>query len=59
MLWSGHAHKKIAVVGPSKFGSLPVGGSVPGALDVVVTDTGATDEMMAPFEEHQIQVIRV
>jgi DeoR/GlpR family transcriptional regulator of sugar metabolism len=28
-------------------------------LDVLVTDSAATDEMVAPFEEAEIEVIRV
>ncbi len=55
-----HAHKKIAVVDHSKFG-IVAGWRICTRkdLDIVVTDTGATDEMIAPFEEQQIQVIRV
>jgi len=55
-----HAQRRIAVVDHSKFGV--VAGwricSVPD-LHVLVTDSGATDEMIAPFEKAQIQVIRV
>ncbi|MGH9529141.1 MAG: DeoR/GlpR family DNA-binding transcription regulator [Terriglobales bacterium] len=55
-----HAKKKIAVVDHSKFGIVAGWRICPASdLDIVVTDSGATDEMIAPFEEAQIQVIRV
>jgi len=28
-------------------------------LDILVTDTGAGDEMIAPFERAQVEVVRV
>jgi DeoR family transcriptional regulator of aga operon len=55
-----HAQRKIAVVDHSKFGVI-AGWRIcpPSELDILITDTGATDEMIAPFENAQIQVIRV
>jgi DeoR/GlpR family transcriptional regulator of sugar metabolism len=54
-----HAHKKVAVVDHSKFGIIAGWRICPTEeLDVLVTDTGATDEMIAPFEEAEIEVIR-
>lgn len=54
-----HAHKKIAVVDHSKFGII-AGWRICATheLDVLVTDAGATDEMIAPFEEAEIEIIR-
>ena len=55
-----HARRKIAVIDQSKFGVV-AGWQIckSGDLDVLVTDTGATDEMVAPFEKMGIQVLRV
>jgi DeoR/GlpR family transcriptional regulator of sugar metabolism len=55
-----HARKKVAVVDHSKFGIVAGWRICPtDELDVLVTDSGATDEMVAPFEEAEIEVIRV
>lgn len=55
-----HARRKIAVVDHSKFGVVAGWRICPTAdLDILVTDTGATDEMIEPFQKAQIQVIRV
>lgn len=53
------AQRKIAVVDHSKFG-IVAGWRIceSKALDVLVTDTGATDEMIAPFQKLGIEVIR-
>ena len=55
-----HARRKIAVVDQSKFGVV-AGWQIcqSGDLDVLVTDTNATDEMIAPFEKMGIKVLRV
>jgi DeoR family transcriptional regulator, aga operon transcriptional repressor len=55
-----HAQRKIAVVDHSKFGMI-AGWRICGSseLDILITDTGVTDEMVAPFEKAQIQVLRV
>jgi DeoR/GlpR family transcriptional regulator of sugar metabolism len=55
-----HAQRKIAVVDHSKFGVI-AGWRICGTsdLDILVTDSATTDEMIAPFEKAQIQVIRV
>lgn len=55
-----HARKKVAVVDHSKFGII-AGWRICSTdeLDVLVTDSAATDEMVAPFEEAEIEVIRV
>ncbi len=55
-----HAQRKIAVLDHSKFGVV-AGWKICATsdLDVLVTDSGATDEMIAPFEKAQVQVIRV
>jgi DeoR family transcriptional regulator, aga operon transcriptional repressor len=55
-----HARKKVAVVDHSKFG-IVAGWRICSTdeVDVLVTDSGATDEMVAPFEEADIEVIRV
>ena len=55
-----HARKKVAVVDHSKFG-IVAGWRISSTheLDVLVTDSAATDEMVAPFEEAEIEVIRV
>ncbi len=54
------AQRRIAVVDHSKFGVI-AGWRIckTSDLHVLVTDSGATDEMIAPFEKAQIQVIRV
>ncbi len=55
-----HAQRKIAVLDHSKFGVIAGWRICPtSTLDILITDTGATDEMIAPFEKAQIQVIRV
>jgi DeoR family transcriptional regulator, aga operon transcriptional repressor len=55
-----HAQKKIAVVDHSKFGVIAGWRICPSSdLDLIITDSGATDEMIAPFERAQIQVMRV
>jgi DeoR/GlpR family transcriptional regulator of sugar metabolism len=55
-----HARKKIAVVDHSKFG-IVAGWRICSTdeLDVLVTDSGAPDEMVAPFEGAEIEVIRI
>ena len=55
-----HARKKVAVVDRSKFGIVAGWRICPtDQLDVLVTDASVTDEMVAPFEEADIEVIRV
>jgi len=55
-----HAQRKIAVVDHSKFGVIAGWRICPtSSLDILITDSGATDEMIAPFEKAQIQVMRV
>jgi len=55
-----HAQRKIAVVDHSKFGVVAGWRICPTSdLDILITDSGATDEMIAPFERAQIKVIRV
>ncbi len=55
-----HAQRKIAVVDHSKFGVNAGWRICPSTdLDLLITDSGATDEMIAPFEEAQIKVMRV
>jgi DeoR/GlpR family transcriptional regulator of sugar metabolism len=54
------AQRKVAVVDHSKFGVVAGWRICPTSeLDIIVTDTGATDETIAPFERAQIQVNRV
>jgi DeoR/GlpR family transcriptional regulator of sugar metabolism len=55
-----HARKKVAVVDHSKFG-IVAGWRIclTKEIDVLVTDSGATDEMVAPFEQADIEVVRV
>lgn len=55
-----HAQKKVAVVDHSKFG-IVAGWRICSTedIDVLVTDSGATDEMVAPFEQADIEVVRV
>jgi DeoR family transcriptional regulator of aga operon len=55
-----HARKKVVVVDHSKFG-IVAGWRICSTdeIDVLVTDAGATDEMVAPFEAAEIEVIRV
>ena len=55
-----HAQRKIAVVDHSKFGVV-AGWRIcaTSELDLIITDSGATDEMIAPFEKEQIKVMRV
>jgi DeoR/GlpR family transcriptional regulator of sugar metabolism len=55
-----HARRKIAVVDHSKFGVVAGWRICPTSdLDILITDSGAADEMMEPFEKAQVQVIRV
>src|SRR5882672_8902288 len=55
-----HAQRKIAVVDHSKFGVVAGWRICPTSdIDILITDSGATDEMLAPFEQAQIRVIRV
>jgi len=55
-----HARRKIAVVDHSKFGVVAGWRICPTSdLDVLITDSGATDEMVEPFEKAQVQVMRV
>lgn len=54
------AQRKIAVVDHSKFGVVAGWCICPTSeLDIIITDSDATDEMIAPFEKAQIQVLRV
>jgi DeoR family transcriptional regulator, aga operon transcriptional repressor len=54
------AQRKVAVVDHSKFGVVAGWRICPTSeLDIIITDTGATNEMIAPFERAQIQVNRV
>jgi DeoR/GlpR family transcriptional regulator of sugar metabolism len=55
-----HAQRRIAVVDHSKFG-IVAGWRIcaTNELDVLVTDSGASDEMVAPFESAQMEVMRV
>jgi DeoR/GlpR family transcriptional regulator of sugar metabolism len=55
-----HARKKVAVVDHSKFGVV-AGWRICSTeeIDVLVTDSGATDEMLAPFEPADLEVVRV
>lgn len=55
-----HAQRKIAVVDHSKFGVIAGWRICPiSDLDILITDTGATDEMVAPFDKTQVKVMRV
>lgn len=55
-----HAQRKIGVVDHSKFGVVAGWRICPTSeLDILITDAGATDDMIAPFEKAQIQVMRV
>ena len=55
-----HAQRKIAVIDHSKFGVVAGWRICPTSeLDILITDSGATDEMIEPFEKAQVQVIRV
>jgi DeoR/GlpR family transcriptional regulator of sugar metabolism len=55
-----HALRKIAVVDHTKFGKVAGWRICPTSdLNLLITDTGASDEMVAPFEKAQIQVMRV
>jgi len=54
------AQRKVAVVDHSKFGVVAGWRICPTSeLDIIITDTGTTNEMIAPFERAQIQVNRV
>ena len=54
------AQRKIAVVDHSKFGVV-AGWCICSSseLDIIVTDSEVTDEMIAPFEKTQVKVLRV
>jgi DeoR family transcriptional regulator of aga operon len=54
-----HARRKVAVVDHSKLGVV-AGWRICKCqdLDVLVTDSGATDEMIAPYQKMGIEVIR-
>jgi len=55
-----HARRKISVVDHSKLGVVAGWRICPTSdIDILITDTGATDEMIDPFEKIQIQVMRV
>lgn len=55
-----HAQRKIAVVDHSKFGVVAGWRICPTSeLDLLITDSGATDEMIEPFEKARVQVMRV
>ena len=55
-----HAQRRIAVLEHSKFGVIAGWRICPtSGLHILITDSGATDEMIAPFEKAQIQVMRV
>jgi DeoR family transcriptional regulator of aga operon len=55
-----HARRKIAVVDHSKFGVVAGWRICPTSdIDVLITDSGATDAMVEPFEHAQVQVMRV
>jgi DeoR family transcriptional regulator of aga operon len=55
-----HAQRRIAVIDHSKFGVVAGWRICPiSDLHILVTDSGATDEMIAPFEQAQIRVMRV
>jgi DeoR/GlpR family transcriptional regulator of sugar metabolism len=55
-----HARKKVVVVDHTKFGII-AGWRICSTdeIDVLVTDSGATDEMVAPFREADMEVMRV
>jgi len=55
-----HAQRRIAIVDHSKFGVV-AGWRICGTseLQILITDSGATDEMVAPFEKAGSQVMRV
>ncbi len=55
-----HAQRKIVVADHSKFGAV-AGWRICqcSEIDLLITDTGATDEMIAPFEAVGIRVVRV
>ena len=55
-----HARKKVAVVDHTKFG-IVAGWRICSTdeIDVLVTDSASTDEMIAPFQAADIEVIRV
>jgi DeoR family transcriptional regulator of aga operon len=55
-----HAQRRIAVLDHSKFGMIAGWRICPTSdLHILITDSGATDEMIAPFQKAQIQVMRV
>ena len=55
-----HAQRKIAVLDHSKFGVVAGWRICPTSeLDLLITDSGATDEMIEPFEKAQVSVMRV
>jgi hypothetical protein len=55
-----HAQRRIAVVDNSKFGVAADWRICDSSdLHILITDSGATDEIIAPFEKAQIRVMRV
>jgi DeoR/GlpR family transcriptional regulator of sugar metabolism len=55
-----HARRKIVVVDHSKFGVVAGWRICPTSdVDILITDSGATDEMVEPFKKGQVQVIKV
>lgn len=54
------AHRKIAVVDHSKLGKI-AGWNICSVseIDILVTDAGVTDEILAPFQQTGLQIIRV
>jgi len=54
------AQRRIAVVDHSKFGVVAGWRICPTSdLNILITDSGATDEMIAPFQKAQVEVMRV
>jgi DeoR family transcriptional regulator of aga operon len=54
------SRRRIAVVDHSKFGIIAGWRICQTAdLDMLITDTGATDEMIEPFRQAGIEVVRV
>lgn len=55
-----HAHRKIAVTDHTKFGKVAGWSFCPiSEIDVLVTDSGATDEMLSAFENPPLEIVRV
>lgn len=56
----GHSKRKVVVTDHSKIGAVAKWLLCPVAeIDMLITDTGATDEMVAPFEAMGVNVLRV